>query len=410
MLLAAIATLALTSLGPEPKPLRIQEPIRDKNFYFLRLLHQDASLEALLAQDVKLANLAANSLASLKAGLDHTGPSDVSGLGALALTNDQVEQVADELHSALTSRFDLRRSLVASLRASGAYQRYADRSDDDLIRSAWLDCAKGLNGALAVYGTQTKPAPSPSIDSPLYTTKNEGFGMMVHTAIAAVLDEPTKLKLFFDPILELDSHLLDIQLRNEAGRFEPMESGINKDAFRAIGKTKFANFPYTVILVPGEGPEESNVQLSPMGKLRLELAVHRFRAKKAPFILVSGGYVHPNMTPYSEAIEMRRSLVQDFGVPSSAIIVDPHARHTTTNMRNAARLMFRYGIPFDRKALVVSDPYQVGYIESKSFFDRCQRVFGYQPADGYVEKSPYELEFKPALNSLSIDPSDALDP
>ena len=53
---------------------------------------------------------------------------------------------------------------------------------------------------------------------------------------------------------------------------------------------------------------------------------------KAPLILVSGGYVHPNQTPYCEAIEMKESLVRDFGIPSDAILIDPHARHTTTNL------------------------------------------------------------------------------
>jgi hypothetical protein len=43
-----------------------------------------------------------------------------------------------------------------------------------------------------------------------------------------------------------------------------------------------------------------------------------------------------------------------FGIPANAIIVDPHARHTTTKMRNAARLIYRYGMPFSAKALVTT--------------------------------------------------------
>jgi uncharacterized SAM-binding protein YcdF (DUF218 family) len=31
---------------------------------------------------------------------------------------------------------------------------------------------------------------------------------------------------------------------------------------------------------------------------------------------------------------MKRQLVALFGIPESAILVDPHARHTTTNLRN----------------------------------------------------------------------------
>ena len=48
-----------------------------------------------------------------------------------------------------------------------------------------------------------------------------------------------------------------------------------------------------------------------------------FRQKKAPFILVSGGNVHPNLTPYNEALEMKMALMREFGVPENAILVDP---------------------------------------------------------------------------------------
>jgi uncharacterized SAM-binding protein YcdF (DUF218 family) len=103
------------------------------------------------------------------------------------------------------------------------------------------------------------------------------------------------------------------------------------------------------------GVSESN--LSPAGRLRDELAAKRFRDGKAPFLIVSGGFVHPIRTEFSEAIEMKHDLMTRFGIPADSIIVDPHARHTTTNMRNAARLMYRYGIPFDKTALVTTDPW-----------------------------------------------------
>jgi hypothetical protein len=33
---------------------------------------------------------------------------------------------------------------------------------------------------------------------------------------------------------------------------------------------------------------------------------------------------------------MKHDLMARFGIPADSIIVDAHARHTTTNMRNAA--------------------------------------------------------------------------
>jgi hypothetical protein len=150
--------------------------------------------------------------------------------------------------------------------------------------------------------------------------------------------------------------------------------------------------------------------LSPMGELRLDLAARRFRERKAPLILVSGGYVHPNQTPYAEAIEMKKALVSKYGVPADAILIDPHARHTTTNMRNAARLMYRYGIPFDRNALVTTDRYQSSYIESEVFVKRCESELGYQPHKIVRRTSAFDLEFVPRIDSLQIDPLDPLDP
>src|SRR5262249_52449982 len=149
---------------------------------------------------------------------------------------------------------------------------------------------------------------------------------------------------------------------------------------------------------------------SAYGKLRLRIAARRYHEGKAPFLIVSGGYVHPNQTPWSEAVEMKKALIAEFNVPADAILIDPHARHTTTNMRNAARQMYRYGIPFDKKALVSTDEYQSAYIESAVFADRCRKELGYLPYSISSRTSLHDLEFVPSIESLHIDPRDPLDP
>src|SRR5580700_6746699 len=55
---------------------------------------------------------------------------------------------------------------------------------------------------------------------------------------------------------------------------------------------------------------------------------------------------------------MKQYLMTMKGIPESAILVDPYARHTTTNLRNVSRELFRYGLPVDRPALVTSDIFQ----------------------------------------------------
>jgi uncharacterized SAM-binding protein YcdF (DUF218 family) len=198
--------------------------------------------------------------------------------------------------------------------------------------------------------------------------------------------------------------------RDEAGRFEPMEAGENAAAFHHVANIEWSRYPYSVIVVPGAGNDRPGVRLSASGKLRDEIAARRFREGKAPFILVSGGYVHPSQTEFAEAIEMKRDLMTRFSIPEAAIIVDPHARHTTTNMRNAARLMYRYGLPWDGKALVSTDPSQSQYIENPEFAKRCLAELGYVPYKLLGRTSPFDLEFRPIIDSLQIDSQDPLDP
>ena len=89
----------------------------------------------------------------------------------------------------------------------------------------------------------------------------------------------------------------------------------------------------------------------------------------------------------------------------------PHARHTTTNLRNAARILFRDSLPLDKPVWIVSDIYQGRYIESQGFADRCSRELGYRPFRKLTRLSPNDLEWVPDyLASLVQDPRDPLDP
>jgi hypothetical protein len=107
---------------------------------------------------------------------------------------------------------------------------------------------------------------------------------------------------------------------------------------------------------------------------------------------------------------MRRELIDKLGVPADAVLIEPHARHTTTNLRNAARLVYRYGIPFDKPALVTSNATQIANIKSKSFAGRCRKELGYQPAQIGKAVAARELEIHWQIDSLECDSTAALDP
>ena len=130
----------------------------------------------------------------------------------------------------------------------------------------------------------------------------------------------------------------------------------------------------------------------------------------APFVIVSGAAVHPRETRFVEAVEMRRALIERYGVPAHAIVIEPYARHTTTNLRNSARLLMSMKAPMDRDALVLSDPRHIDAVESSQFVARNQRELGYQPGKIGKRTSPFDIVFRPSPDSARIDPLDPLDP
>jgi hypothetical protein len=109
-------------------------------------------------------------------------------------------------------------------------------------------------------------------------------------------------------------------------------------------------------------------------------------------------------------MEMKKALLRDYHVPEDAILVDPHARHTTTNMRNAVREIYRYNMPMNKPALVVSDPLQITYIQSPLLSARCRDELGYVPYQIITRSSDTSLVFLPKVESLQQNPLDPLDP
>src|SRR5665647_1789454 len=95
------------------------------------------------------------------------------------------------------------------------------------------------------------------------------------------------------------------------------------------------------------------------------LGAENYKKGLAPFIVVSGGFVHPFQTSYCEAFELKQYLIDQLGIPDSVIIMEPHARHTTTNIRNTNRIIYRHYIPADKQILCTSTSGQIDYIYGK---------------------------------------------
>ena len=394
---------------PTQTPLVMKDPTFEKNFFLLsRLANQKATDQAISKSPV-LSKFAVDFKKTLKSVYDSTASMDQSRMAELMISDADIAAIASEFKSIYQKSSTVRTLVETDLRKSGMYYRYQTQSGADLLASAWIDCANGLNYIVRVYGLG-RNGRSPEIDGISYDIKSPLFGALLHNVLGVVIEDQKPSDSFFSDATRLSLRLLEINRRDEPARFEPMERGENKAAFQAIKSINFKKFKYSSILVPGYGPEEAGVSLSPIGKLALGLAVDRYRKGMAPFIIVSGGFVHPKQTPFCEAFEMKKSLMRDFGVPEKAIIIEPHARHTTTNLRNAARLIYRYGIPFEMPVLVTTNTYQSRDISSGAFKDRCQRIFGYQPHKVGERLSAFDLAIYPLIDSLYADPQDPLDP
>jgi hypothetical protein len=391
--IALVLASALVCGAAEPvkAPLPLRSPVQDKNFYVLSLLERDpaalndTALDTLRAAKVLALHHAANTCAL-----------DVNCFAAaMRFTDTEIALVAGVLR---------RIGRVDALASSGT--EILHQSD---LAAAWIDAANGINNIIDVYGTGKAPR-YPAIDSVSFDVKGQAYGQLVHTVAEDLDEQQAALPLFFQPSLRFALYLLEINHRDEAGRLEPLEKRGNAAAIRYLRTIRWKNYPYSAIIVPGYGPDIAGWSFAPEGRLRVEIAARRFKEHEAPVIIVSGGYVHPSQTPYCEAIEMKKSLIADFGVPANAIILEPHARHTTTNLRNAARLIYRYGIPFERTALITTDSFQGATIESAAFARRLDQELGYQPGRIGKRLNVFDLEFTPRVESLQINPIDPLDP
>jgi hypothetical protein len=394
---------------PTHAPVKFESPVQDKNFYLLSMIERTPAVRDAVKSDPVLSRIAASRLTGLDTAAKSCAVKLDCHTDAFRWSDEQSAEAAHALSGLYRSSPAVRAFADGPLRASGMYVRYHGHSGEELLDHAFADCIRGVNHIIDVYGLGKAPR-YPAIDAIAYDVKSVAWPAAVQNLTAVLEDGHASLELFFAPSLRFAVELLLLNQRDEAGRLEPLEAGENAEAFGRIPMVDWDRYAYSVIVVPGAGNDRPGVRLSPGGLLRDELAARRYREGKAPFVLVSGGFVHPERTEFAEALEMKHDLMRRFGLPANAIIVEPHARHTTTNMRNAARLMYRYGMPFGKKALVTTDLGQSASIESPAFEKRCLTELGYAPQRILGRISPFDLEFLPMLDSLHGDPQDPLDP
>jgi len=395
--------LAAVLLAQDPLPLKLVDPVRDKNFYALSLLERDAGLRAALAGDTMAVTVTQAKRQALAGAREKCKMAVSCYADSFALSAAEIDATALRLKAVVGNRFD------GALRRSGVAIRHHGLGPEALLEQVWRESAQHINRIIGIYARGEKPRYA-EIDAAVYEVGTPRFGSYVERMTEWLAAEVDTFDLPWSLSLRFAMELMHGHHRDEAGRYEPMEAGENAAAVARMATVRWSDFQYSAILVPGSGSDRPNLALSPYGRLRCQIAARRYEQHLAPYVIVSGGHVHPNQTPYAEAIEMKKLLVREFHVPASAIIIEPHARHTTTNVRNAARLMFRYGMPMEKTALITTDGAQSAYIEAPSFAERCRKEMGHLPYRNLKRLNPFDLEWVPSLDALFVDPIEPLDP
>jgi len=388
--------------------LRTDNPVQDRNAYLLTLLTVDPAARATIAQNRVLETLGKRLTQAREAVYAACKQTKACPVDQMMLTQLEIETAGDQLAVLARQGASLNKLVHDEMRPSGRFQKYAGFEDSAFMRASWLETAQGVNRLYKVYALGEK-LPTAKIDGPLYEAGSETLRNDLASALGAETDAAST-DVFFTAWSQLGFDLLVIQQRTEAGRYEPLAEGENAAAFARARTTDWKSHPYAAIVVPGIGLAEGETGLSPMGAFRIRMASRRWREGLAPFIIVSGGHVHPDRTPYSEAVEMKRELIAGDHIPEAAVVIDPYARHTTTNLRNAARLLFRMGAPLEKAMVITSSEDGSQYIQSREFADRCASELGYQPVDILDRVSPFDLRARLNLISLHADLQDPLDP
>jgi hypothetical protein len=376
-----------------------------KNFPLLSLLERNKTLRRIVSKDNVLQKIETNQRKQIANALQQC--KDISCYATPFQWNQQeITSVGNEIIR-LYNRNTEFRFIVDSLKKEGSYNLYAALPDTAFLRNAWDDAAKGINYILDVYVKGEKPTYS-KIDAISFEKGDSQFKGEVYDSIRSELKHKSA-ELYFNLSLKMAMDALEMNGRDESARYEPLRNGLNERPYSTIKNKDWKSYKYSMILVPGLGPETPGISLDPGGAKRCEEAAQRFHKGLAPFIVVSGGHVHPNKTPFCEAVEMKKYLVKKLGIPDSDVFVEPHARHTTTNIRNVSRMIFKFGIPSDMPVLIVTDSSQDNYIV-KGMAKTSVRDLGYLPYDKIKQLNDQEVEFYPAKNSLQVNPLDPLDP
>jgi len=280
------------------------------------------------------------------------------------------------------------------------------------IQESWPRLLKAVNNILDVHGIG-KATVYP-VDRTLHVPTTGDYISFIREFVSWECSRPLDSDRNSIPIsdaLDFAVILLYANCRDDAIRFKSLETAGSPETLDRARAIDWKAYQYAAILVPGQGPEHPAVTIAPLAIMKMRRAVQDYRkAGTAPFLIVSGGAVHPAHTKVNEAHEMREWLIAEFGLDPSEVVTEPYARHTTTNLRNTWRVLQQLGAPSDKPILVVTDRAQIDYMCSSRFEKAAMRELGYVPCKFLGTPHDHAIEVRLDKKCYLIDPSDPMDP
>ena len=201
---------------------------------------------------------------------------------------------------------------------------------------------------------------------------------------------------------------MELNGRDELVRYDPLIAGWNKDPYQNVKTIDWNNYKYSMILVPGFGPEEAGVALSSKGAQRCDSAAVKYKQGLAPFLIVSGGHAHPFKTPFCEAIEMKKYLMENIRSHQKPYLLSHMQGIPPPMCVISNRMIYQFGIPDTRPVLTVTDAAQ-----NKLFLNmekRSLKELGYVPFKDVIQINERENQFYPVPLVLHLNTIDPLDP
>jgi hypothetical protein len=393
--------------------LESNSKVKDLNFYWTTLVENTTEISSAIENDEDLSAYLETAKQRLNNIANQDNVTATQFANALKFSDNErvfistsIKKVVEDNASTFISFSN------AHIGPSGAFNKFGEVMNVDRFHQLIVEeMLLGINQIIDTYVEGVDPL-YPIIDSVSYDVNSAQYKLLLKNLVADLNTNVNDQRLFYEPFLKFALGVLQLNDRDEAGRYFPIQNGENSAAYQYLQSLNWADFDYSVIVVLGDSPNSSGdlPNISIGGMERADHGVTLYNQGKAPLIAFCGGHLMPVHTIYSEAIEMKKYVMETYNIPENRILVDPHSRHTTTNLRNIGRQFFRYGIPTDKKAIVSSSSSHSGYVASSGFLTRCQNEMGHIPLTLYERLSDFDLEFTPLIEVLHLDSSDPLDP